>query len=174
MATAAVVIGGALIALLPQHGMSIIRLVVLTAAAAAGLYALGVNAPATWWRSPFDRRPGRARRPDEIDWIRSELSGWRQRVPGGPALPPEVIRMLRPLIGAATEQAAARRAGPYRDEPVRVSPVTRAIMSSDAPRRPRWHRMLPPNGSAVAAAVETVLDDIDRLTGESTTTNRRS
>jgi hypothetical protein len=162
VATAAVVIGGALVAVLPQHAMSIVRLVILTAAAAAGLYALGVNAPATWWKSPFDRRPGRSRGPDEFESIRSGLSDWRQRIADGPALPPDVVRMLRPLIAAAVEQAGAgggRRSAGAR---VHLSHVTRAVLASGSRVRPRWFDMVPPDGRTVAAAVEVVLDDIER------------
>jgi hypothetical protein len=165
VATAAAVIGGALIALLPQHAMSIVRLVVLTAAAAAGLYALGVNAPATWWKSPFDRRPRRSRGPDEFESIHSGLSGWRQRLTEGPPLPPDVIRMLRPLVVAAVEQAGAARSGPNATLRVRVAPVTRGILGSGRAVRPRWFRMAPPDKRAVAVAVDTVLDDIERIRG---------
>ena len=160
VATAAVVIGGALIAVLPQHAMSIVRLVILTAAAAAGLYALGVNAPATWWKSPFDRRSRRARGPDEFESIRSGLSGWRRRIPDGPALPPDVVRMLRLLIAAAVEQADGR--GRDAAAHVHLSPVTRSILASGSLVRPRWFRMVPPDGPAVAAAVDAVLDDIEQ------------
>lgn len=63
VAAAAVLIGGVLIVVLPQHGLSIVQLVVVTIAAAAALYALAISVPewsATWWRvAPFNR-PSRA------------------------------------------------------------------------------------------------------------------
>jgi hypothetical protein len=166
VATAAVVIGGALIAMLPQHALSIVRLVVLTAAAGAGLYALRVNAPATWWTSPFDRGPRRSRGPDEFESIRSGLSHWRLRMPEGPPLPPDAIRMLRPLLVAAVEQAGGTRSGAGTTIRVHVSPITRAILANGAVGRPRWFRMVPPDRRAVAAAVNTVLDDIERIRGD--------
>lgn len=162
VATAAVVIGGVLITVLPQHALSIVRLVILTAAAAAGLYALGVNAPATWWKSPFDRGPRRSRGPDEFESIRSAMAGWRQRMPEGPALPADIVRMLRPLVAAAMEHAGPRMgtSGTLR---VPVSPATRAIVASGSAGRSRWYRMVPPARREVAAAVDVVLDDIDAI-----------
>ncbi len=53
VAAAALVIGGVLLVALPRHALSIVQLVVLTAAAATALYALAVNVPPTGWMSPF-------------------------------------------------------------------------------------------------------------------------
>ena len=114
IAAAALVIAGALGLAVPQHVLSIARVVLVTVAAAAGLYALGSSAPATWWASPFDRSsdPDRgAHGSRDIERIRTELSGWRQRVPNGPPLPPEVLRLLRPLVEVALERAGLDAGG---------------------------------------------------------------
>lgn len=156
VALAAVVIGSALVVMLPQHAMSIMRLVILTVGVAAALFALGVNAPPTWWRSPFDRRRSRRRGIDEIDRIRSYLTAWRQPVPNGPALPPEVVNLLRQQLAASDEVAGAGRAGGDA-----MSPLSRAIMQAEPKWRP-WQRRIPPNGREVAAVVDAVLDEIER------------
>jgi hypothetical protein len=45
---------------------------------------------------------------------------------------------------------------------VHLSHVTRAVLASGSRVRPRWFDMVPPDGRTVAAAVEVVLDDIER------------
>ena len=168
VAAAAILIGGGLIAAFPQHSMSIIRLVIVTIAAAAGLFALGVNAPATWWRSPFERGlPLKWKRSGahELHWIRSEMAGWRQRIANGPPLPPEVVRRLQPLIAVEIERAGADPADEAIGEYTRqhLSPLTIAVFTADAGNSHHRFRFVPPNRGAVAAAVHAVLDDLERL-----------
>jgi hypothetical protein len=168
IALAAVVIGGVLILLLPQHAMSIARLVILTSAAAAGLHALGVSAPPTWWRSPFDR-PGQRRQrrgEDDYDRVRSALGGWRQRIPGGVPLPPEVVRLLEPLIADSVARGGGHATGAGDDGVafVRLSPLVR-VQGVWAAARPRPHRLVRPDARAVSAAVLDVLNELDDQSG---------
>ncbi|MCA9739772.1 MAG: hypothetical protein KC645_19250, partial [Gemmatimonadetes bacterium] len=50
---AAIAIGGMVLLAAPQHAASIVKVVVATAAVAAGLHALSRSVPATGWMSPF-------------------------------------------------------------------------------------------------------------------------
>jgi len=165
IAAGAVVIGGTLVLLLPQHAMSVVRLVIVTVAAAAALYAFGVHAPPRWWRSPFDRTPdaddpGSGSR--DIDRIRSELSGWRRRVPNGPPLPPEVLSLLRPLVEVAVARAGLDPGAPN-SAGRRLSPLCRAVLAADPSHRPAWYRMVRPDRREVADAAHRILDELDRL-----------
>ena len=171
VAAAAVLIGGVLIVALPQHSVSIVQLVVVTVAAAAGLYALGANVPHTgWispfkWRSPFSPgvRPGTAgQASDEMDSIRAKLSGRRQPIENGPAMPPEILRLLKPLIRIAHDLDPDDEA---HQPPARgvLSPLTRAILTSDSLNESHWFRTLWSNEREVAEVVHSVMDDLDRL-----------
>lgn len=168
IAAAAVVMGGVLIIALPQHGLSIIRLVIVTVAAAAGLYALVLNAPATWWASPFDRkiRAGSKRHAsDELDWIRSTLSGRRQRLENGPALPPEILRLLQPLIEVALEREGIdARDSAWPDSARRLlSAETWAVLTTEPLKWPPRHRTRRPDKRKTAELVHAILDELDRL-----------
>lgn len=176
IAAAAAVIGGALIMILPQHALSIIALVIVTIAAAAGLYALAVNAPPAWWRSPFDVS-GRAHRPaetDEIDRIRARLSGRRQRIARDTAVPPEALRLLRPLVHVALERAGVDMDDEQSLAAARalVSPLTWAVLTTEPLERPGWIATVQPNARHAADVVHRVLDDLDRLAGIGTTTQQ--
>ena len=112
VAAAAVLIGGVLTVLLPQHAMSIVQLVIVTVAVSSAVYALAVNVPsAGWispfkWMSPFNRAAyqGRRTRPsDELGSIGSKLSGRRQPIENGPPMPPATLRLLKPLIAVALD-----------------------------------------------------------------------
>jgi hypothetical protein len=112
LAAAAALIGGILLIALPQHAMSIVRLVIVTIAVGSALYVLAVHVPTTgWispfkWMSPFSRgsvRVRRRRRVGELDVLRSSLGGRRQPVEGGPALPPAIVRTLQPMITLALD-----------------------------------------------------------------------
>jgi hypothetical protein len=163
---AAVLIGGGLLLALPQHAPSILRLVIVTAAASAGLYALAVSAP-PGRLSPFERwlRPPRAQQgTHEVDWIRSKLAGRRQRIPHGPPLPPEILRLLRPLIEAAVERAGVPREDGWVEaaRPL-LAPATCAVLASESQKRPFWVRLSAPDERGTADAVAAILDDLERL-----------
>lgn len=168
IAAASLVIGGLLLIARPEYAISIVQLVIVTIAAAAGLYALAVNAPAAWWLSPFDRtvRSRQRRRGyDETDRIRATMGGRRQEFPKGPAMPPETLRLLQPLIRVALEREGLDHADVAARETARalLSPRTFAVLMSDARKRPPWFRMLPPDEAGTAEVVRHVLDDLDRL-----------
>jgi hypothetical protein len=169
IALAALVIGGVLIAIWPQYAMSFVRLVVLTVAAAAGLYAVGIHTPPTWWRSPFDRgRRARKRRgSDELARIRSDLAGWRQRFGYPLALPPAVLRRLRPLIRSTLEREGF---DPEEPSAAVLSPLGQAVLASAELERPRWYRLVPPDGLAAANAVNDLLDELDHLDASTAST----
>jgi hypothetical protein len=167
MAAATALICGVLVVAMPQHALSILRLGIVTAAAAACLFALVVNAPPTWWLSPFDRS-GRRRRGrgsgGDVAWIRSRLGGRRQRIAGGRPLPAGTVQLLQPLIESALERqgidpadrASLASAGRL------VSPTTLAVLRAGE-RRGRWFRTVRPDRRGTAEAVHAVLDDLDRL-----------
>jgi hypothetical protein len=163
---AAVVIGGVLIGVLPHHAMSIVRLVIVTVAAAAGLYALTASAPPMWWLSPFDRnfsRRKKSRGSDDIESIRSKLASPRRRLAQLPPLPPESLHLLRPLIVAALEREGIDPADEASARPL-VSPLTWAVLENQALQRGQWIPLLP-NQRETARVVHRVLDDLDRLAG---------
>jgi hypothetical protein len=168
IAAGALVLGGVLIVVLPQHALSIVRLAIVTVAAAAGLYALAVQAPSTWWMSPFDRRVRRERKShgsNEMRWIRSRLAGPRKRIDDGPSLPADAVRLLQPLIRAGLEREGLDPADESYLASARglLSPPTWAVLTHDPLERPRWFRTLWPDERATAEIVHSVLDDIDRL-----------
>jgi hypothetical protein len=176
VAAAAVLIGAVVVIVMPQHAMSVVQLVAVTVAAACGLYALSVRVPPTgWmspfrWMSPFDRTAAQGwqgHRSDEVDLIRSKLSGRRQRVEGGPPTPPEVLRLVQPLIRAALDLDPGDDAG-LASARALVSPLTWAVLTGEALRQPPWFRTLGPNGREVAEVVHAVLDDLDRLSAGAT------
>ena len=166
--SAALAIGGVLVLLMPEYSLSIVRLVIVTVAAATGLYALVVSVPTTWWTSPFDRtarQVGNGNGPEEFDSIRSTLSGPRQPIQNAPPLPGAAVRSLKPLI-----EAAIVREGLDPDDPAQLesaqgllSPLSWAILSSEPLVGPRWFQTRLPNERKVAKVVHSVLDDLDGL-----------
>jgi hypothetical protein len=171
VAAAALLIGGMLVAVLPQHALSIARLVVVTMAAAAALHALALNAPPRWWRSPFAghrRNRRRASTADDIDWIRSMLAAPRQRVRHGPSLPPETLGVLQPLIRSALERHGIDAADTRGRAAARtlLAPVSWAVLTGEPVKGGQWYRLLPPDERATARVVHGVLDDLERLAAD--------
>ena len=170
VAAAAVLIGGVLLVVLPQYGMSIVQLVIVTVAASAGLYALAVNVPSTgWispfkWMSPFNRAASgrRTRGSDELRSIRSKLSGRRQLIENGPPVPPEALRLLKPLIVSALDLDTDDEPPPESARGL-VSPLTWAVLTSEPLERPGWFRTRRSDEREVTQAVHRVLDDLDGL-----------
>lgn len=170
IAAAAVAIGGILIMAMPQHSLSIVRLVIVTSAAAAGLFALRISVPRTWWTSPFDGRVPQVEeraRSDDIDRVRSMLAGRRQPIENGPPLPAAAIRLLKPLIGVSIERKGLDPSDQDQLESARglVSPLTWAVFTSDPLLWPRWYQTRWPNEQEVADVAHKVLDDLDRMAG---------
>ena len=167
VAAAALVIGGAITLLLPQYGLSILRLVIVTAAAGSCVYALAVNVPVTW-SSPFDRTGGpgaTSSGSDEVQWLRSKLRSRRQSISNGPPIPPEILRTLQPLIRTALGQDDPLVADPAYVESFRwaLSPLTWSVLNSDPLKQPIWLRTRWPNPREVAEVVHHILDDLDGL-----------
>jgi hypothetical protein len=173
LAAAAVVVGGGLIVIFPQHALTVVQLVIVTIAASAGLYLLTANVPPSGWISPFkwlspfseDAHTAKAEhRSGELDLIRAQFSGRRQRIEGGPPMPPSVLRQLRPLIAGALDLDSRdeKRVAAARS---RVSAQTFAILTSVPGDRPSWFRTVRPHPHEVIETVNSVLDELDRLTG---------
>jgi len=170
VAAAALVIGGILLLAFPRYALGIVQLVVVTATAATALYALAVNVPQTGWMSPFKwmspfagtplPEPGA---PDvhELEPIRARVAARRLRAVGGPPLPPETLRLLRPLIRSALDLPPG---GPIPGEAaLRLSPLARSILAAELPDDPRWIDTVRPDEDAVAHVVHQVLDELERL-----------
>jgi hypothetical protein len=157
VAAAALLIGGVLVISVPQYAATVLRLMVVSVAAAAALYAIEVIAPPRWWRSPFParrRRTQRASTADELDWIRALISGPRQRLDGAVPLPPELVRMLQSL-GAEAGATTAGVSGGDPDATIAAVP---------------WYRLLPPAPRTTARAVLMILDDIERRAAQTSLT----
>lgn len=170
IAAGAVVIGGGLVFAMPQHVVGIVQLVIVTIAAAAGLYALAANVPPTGWMSPFKwmspfsprSAPATDGHVDDLDVIRSQLAGRRQPVDGAPPMPAEALHLLKPLIAAMLDVPAdeAARSDAARS---RLSPLAWAILTTDPTRRPPWFRTLAPSEGEVAEVLHRVLDELEEL-----------
>ncbi len=158
VAWAAVVLGGLLLIGSPRHLPSIAQLVVATLAAAGGLLvAVRLLRPAIWM-SPFnpgDRPQSSGEVRTEVDRIRARLSGSRAVVAPGLFLPPEVIRMLQPLIAEMAERAHCPTD--------RLPPTARAIVRFEPSASPLGARRRRPNEADVALVVHRVLDELDTL-----------
>lgn len=170
IAAAALVLGGGLLLVLPQYALSIVRLVLVTVAAATALWAFTVDAPPTWWHSPFDRWTRAERRAgstDDTDWIRATLSGPRQATENGPPLPPGALRLLQPLIRADLERAGLDLEDDEDRATARatLSPIAWAVLATRPLDRPRWYQVRRPDAERTAHVIHHVLDDLDRRTG---------
>lgn len=160
VAWAAVVLGGLLLIGSPRHLPSIAQLVVATLAATGGLFvAVRLMRPAIWM-SPFnpgDRPRSFGEMRTEIDRIRARFSGRRTLVAPGLLLPPEVVRMLQPLIAEMAERAQCSTD--------RLPPTCRAILRFEPSASPLGARRRRPDERGVALTVHRVLDELDTLTG---------
>lgn len=164
----ALLLGGIFVVLFPQHSVSILRVLVVTLAAATGVYALLVTAPTAWWTSPFEKKRRTAvaaPASEELNSIRSMLSGRRQVLESGAALPPQALRLLKPMI----ESALAREgvdlgtdAGQRCAEDT-LSPTTWAILTGEPLLWPRWYQTRQPNEGRASEVVNAVLDDIEKV-----------
>jgi hypothetical protein len=167
VAAAALTLGGILVVLNPDRLPSVAQVVLLTLAAAAVLRVPLVAVPVVWWTSPFDRKgDGEGDRgPDELEAIRTRLAGRRQRVPQGPALPPDVVRLLRGMIRRALEREGLdleTEVG-LLEARTRVSPRAWGILTCPVLSRTSRFRTRRPDPSRVARAVQAVLDEVEEL-----------
>ncbi|MGI9628241.1 MAG: hypothetical protein ACR2QM_15515 [Longimicrobiales bacterium] len=168
VASGALLLGGIYVLLFPHHALSVLRVTIVTLAAATGAYALLVTAPTAWWTSPFERKRRAAianTGSEELDSIRSMFSGRRQAIEGGPTLPPQTMRLLTPLIEGALDRAGLdldKEADRDRAKAA-VSAPTWAILTEEPLMWPRWYQTKRPNEREVSRIVQGVLDDLDRL-----------
>lgn len=166
LAAAALTLGGLLLIGVPQRAPSIIRLVLVTLAAAGGLHLILAHGSPAFLLSPFrwtlrdaDDQGGSA----DARRLRSALEGRRHRIAGGPPLPPATIRILQPLIEAALDRDGAGPDSPLRRAAAlqRLSATTRAILAHDATVNPPWFRTVRSDADRTAEAVSRVLDELD-------------
>lgn len=173
VAAGAVLLGGLFVGLFPQHAGSVLLIVVMTVAVAAGLYVLGAYVPPAGWMSPFrwmspfadtDAARSTGAAWDHLHAIRRKFRGRRQAIAGGMPLPPAVVRLLRPLIGAALDLDPASDAD-VEAARQHLSPATWAVFREKTERGPAWLRSSWPDERAVAGEVERILDELDDLVG---------
>lgn len=169
VAGATLVLGGLLVALSPDLMARVVRIVVAAGAGAAALFVLRTEAARAWWTSPFNVGRRRREKPPgsspELDAIAAKFRGRRQPVPGGVPLPPETIRLLRPLAASALERQRPESGSPRDDSPLWA--LTRALPDLEPRVWPRWFQTRSPDVKRVAEAVHEVLDDLDRLEARS-------
>lgn len=169
VAAAALVIAGAAALLLPRHGPTIARVLVVGVGAAAALHALVASTPPTWWPSPFDRGmadEGEQEGPDELAWIRGRMAGRRQRIGQGlPPVPPDTLRLLKPLVEVVLEREGLDTTdeGHLRSARTLLSPLTWSILAAEPLARLRWFRTVRPDEREVAGVVHAVLDELETL-----------
>lgn len=169
---AALVVGGIVAAIAPQHALTIAQVVVVTAAVTAALHVLQVNVTDLRGRrsrgSALDyavvrRTPRNA--PADLQITRAHLE--RDRVAGGSvALPHGTALQLSRAVATELERQGFDLADPAQRAAARalVLPTTWTMLTED-PRRSSGdtRSYLPADGPWVADVVHTVLDDLDRL-----------
>lgn len=174
VAGAASALGGVVVVAAPQHAGTVLQVVVVAAAGGAVVAALGTLVPPTGWMSPFrwmspfsppTSRAGRLRSGD-LDTVRERLTGRRQPIPCGPPLPPEVLRRLQPLVRRALDLDPDDATPPPEHVRGRVSAALWGVLTTQPLTRPGWLATHRPHPRAVADAVRTLLDEVDRLTRE--------
>lgn len=171
VAAATLFLGGLLLALAPGYALPIVELVLVTLAGGACVYALSANVPPTGWISPFKwlspfggerRTERRLHGADEIEGIRAKLSGRRQRLPAAPPMPPDLLRLLQPLVAAALDieegDRAAQEAARHR-----VSDRAWSILVAEPLPRPYWIATVRPNPWEVAVVVTDLLSELEEV-----------
>lgn len=160
MVSAALVLGGLLLILSPRNALSIGQLAVATMAASGALFVVVRQLKPAVWMTPFnprDRPASSSSDRSEIDRLQTRLAGDRVKVGPGLSLPPEVVRVLQPIVRSELE--AARGAPGH----ARPSPALQAILRFESPdARPR-ERGRRGDERAVAEVVHQILDELDAL-----------
>ena len=168
---ATLLIGGALLVLLPERAVAILQLMLASVAVAAAVHVLVIVVP-EWsgglsW-SPFagGRRPEvQVTESKEVDRIRAMLSGRRQKLGHGSAVPPETVHLLTPVIRSALEREGLDPDDPDRSEVARaaVSPLTWSVLRTEPQNWLPWYRGRRASDAATAEVVHHVLDDLERF-----------
>ena len=185
----AAVLAGVAVIVWPHHVGSIVPVLVVSAAAAVAVHSVNAHVPSAGWISPYkwlspfappSRDGGTATTPTDIEAIEATFGGRRQRIPGGRALPPDTLRLLKPCVVAALDadgrvDGSSGGRGTHSQGGSRVdlvSPATRALLAAEPLRHPWWFHTLPPDSARTAHTVQAVLDDLDRLySGAARSTN---
>ena len=169
VATSAVLIGGILLVVVPRGALGVIQLTILAAAMATALTAFLDSVPASGWLSPFrwlspfsGLTEERTERPDELALIHARLQGRRSRVKGASPLPPDVVRLLDPLIRDTLDLLDAKDAAA-------LSPTSAAVLNTRPPLKPPALLTLPPAPDDVSDVVMQVLDDLERVSAQKRT-----
>lgn len=165
VAAATLTLGGLLLLAAPGRAPGILRLILVTIAAAGGFYALLVHGGPTRRMSAFRwTLRGQAEEAAAADAhrLRATLTGRRHRIAGGRPLPPAAIRLLQSLIEAHLVHEGAGPDEPFRRSVARadLAPLTRAILAHDATVNPPWFRTRRPDPAESARIVQAVLDDL--------------
>ncbi len=163
-----VLIGGTIVFFSPRSVMIVLQWVVGGLAAVAALHVVRQNAPSVWWTSPFDREADRVdlTEVDEAAWIRARLGGRRVRIGDGEAaVPPETLRLLRPLIEECLSRAVGDLRAPSTPAALGggLSPLTSAVLHSDPTMQPGWWGTVGPDEHGVAEIVHHVLDELEEI-----------
>lgn len=171
---AALVLGAITTLAFPAHAIDVLRVVLVTGAVAAALHALARNVPTTGWLSPFRwlspfARAVRTARTSlgeaELAKLGRRMGQRRQRLPGATPLPPDLLRLLRPIAAAGFDMDLR---DPTRDADrlARLSPLARAVLLTEPLRDAYWFFTVRPDPTGVAAAVNRLLDEIEAYAPE--------
>jgi hypothetical protein len=183
LVAASVVVAGTAVAIVPQHTVSILRLLVVTVllavAATVGVAVLGPGGRLAGGlhgsASPFERpsrRTGGQPDPPGLGVIRSSLR--EDSLPAGRPLSASAERRLGIVARSVLDRTGIDLRDPPQAAAVRaaVRPATWAVLAGLASSRPaadphapptRHRRPRPADVAAAAEVVHTVLDDLDRL-----------
>lgn len=166
LAAAVLTLGGLLLIGVPGRAPSVIRLVLVTLAAAGALHLILSHGGPAFLLSPFRwtvRDPADEEGSADALRLRDTMAGRRHRIEGGPLLPIATIRTLQPLIEAALDRDGAGPDVPLRRASAlqRLSPVTRAILAHDSTANPPWFRTARSDPGATAQIVDAVLDELE-------------
>lgn len=178
VASAGVVLAGIITLAAPRYALGALQLALATGAAAMALHVLARQVPPTgWmapftWMSPFATPTGSERSAggqDDVVTLRKKITGRRQRIAGGPALPPDLVRLMKPLIGSALHldpdhPDALRRARE------RSSALLCSILAAEPARGLARLRTMRPDPVAVAGVLGAVLDELHLAEGALTPT----
>jgi hypothetical protein len=179
LAAAAVVVAGAAVAVVPQHTLSIVRVLVATVAVVALVAALvtrlrgidqaGPDARPT--RSPFEstteRRRTRRDQPASLARVRGEIGDGVVRADLAP-LSTLAARRLATVVTTALEREGLDVRDPAHQAAVRarLSPQALAAITADrAFRRPSGaapHPRRSASAQEIAATIHAVLDEVER------------
>lgn len=168
-AAASAVISGLIIAVWPQHAVSVVQIAVVTVAVAAALHATRTNGVRPGTDRPSDSPLARLMTPTALPALPSDLERTRFNLHSrriryrDVALPWGTAKQLRRTAAAALQRQGVDVDDPSHHAAARalVSPLTWTVLTHE---RYKPRKDLRGAGPKVAEIVHAVLDDIDRLT----------